>query len=72
MGRVLTMEVVGARARGRPARRLKDVVEHDMRVTGFEKGMASDRETWEDESIDRLTPASEENGWDNNHVSVCV
>ncbi len=45
-GRVLIMEVVGTQEKGRPARQWKDVVEYDMWVMGWEKGMAMDRETW--------------------------
>ncbi len=46
VGRVSTMGVARGRGRGRPAKQLKDVVEHDMRVMGLEKGMAMDRKTW--------------------------
>ncbi len=44
-GGVLTMEVSGARRRGRLAMRWKDWVGYDMRVMGLEKRMAMDRET---------------------------
>ncbi len=60
MVRVLTMEVTGVRGRGL-ARRWKDVVDYYMRVMGFEKVVAMDREVVS-------TPASEENGQDKNLV----
>ena len=44
VGRILTMEVTGTRGRGRLARRWKDVVDYYMRVIGFEKVVAMDRE----------------------------
>ncbi len=53
---MLTMEVAGARGRGRPTSRWKDVVEYVMRVMGLEKGMAMDRVTWKRQSYTLVNP----------------
>ncbi len=56
VGRVLTMEVVGARGRRRSGRQRKDVIENDIRVIGLEKGMAAIWRLGEDKSIDCIEP----------------
>ncbi len=54
------------RGSGRPPRRWNDVVQDDMSVMGLEKGMASDRETYE-----TVQPLPEWKTADSNPDCVC-
>ncbi len=47
IGRAFTMEVTGVRGKGKSARQWKNMVENDMRVLRFEKGIAVHRESYE-------------------------